>query len=222
SATMALAIENRGEASLCLAGGETPGRVYQQLSDSTRQWRSRIDWTHVRLFWGDERNVPPSDPESNFGLANRTLIQAVRVPAANVNRIRGELTADEAGRKYDALLRARRAQLEGALFDVMLLGIGANAHIASLFPGSPLLRQRRDDVPENPSPQEGALAAGVWVPELNQWRITLTASALLDSNAIIVMAVGSQKSEAIAAALEAPPDVSHYPAQLLRDAADRL
>src|SRR4030095_15867317 len=79
--------------------------------------------------------------ESNFGLANRLLIQHVPVPATQIHRMHGELPASDAGRLYDALLRARRAQIAGPLFDVMLLAIGANAHIASIFPDSPLLER---------------------------------------------------------------------------------
>jgi 6-phosphogluconolactonase len=216
-------------AAVCLTGGRSPDRIYELLADSAHPWKGRVDWTRAHLYWSDERNVPPNDPDSNFGVANRTLIQQVRVPTANVHRIRGELAAVDAGRKYDALLQARRAQVDGALFDVTLLGIGANAHVASIFPGSPLLQtfDLRGDPSDTQRLNAGrehapVLAAGVWVPELNQWRITLTPAALLDSNTIVVVAFGSEKAAAVAAALEGPLDVARHPVQLLREAGDRV
>jgi 6-phosphogluconolactonase len=204
------AIATRGLAAVSLTGGDTPDLLYQFLPDPNRPWRAGIEWTHLHLFWGDEREVPPDHPESNFGLARRLLIQHVPVSDTQVHRMRGELPASDAGRLYDAVLRARRDQTAGALFDVMLLGIGANAHIASLFPNSPLLIG------------EQRLAAGVPVPELNQWRITLTPVALLDSAVILVIAAGASKADAIAAAIDGPADIARYPAQLLRDAGERV
>jgi 6-phosphogluconolactonase len=168
--------------------------------------------------------VPPDHPESNFGVANRTLIRHVPIPASHVHRMRGERPAVDAGREYDVILRARRDERPGPLFDVTLLGIGADAHIASIFPESPLVAETSHlSVPPWPVLQEhDELAAGVWVPKLNQWRITQTPPALLDSTAIIVMAAGSTKADAIAAAFEGALNVSRYPAQLLRAAEERV
>ena len=206
------AIADRGAAAVSLTGGDTPDLLYQMLADDRRPWRQRIDWARLHLFWGDEREVPPDHPESNYGLAHRTLLQHVNVLDTHVHRMRGELPATDAGRLYDAVLRARRDQTAGPLFDVMLLGIGSNAHIASIFPGSPLLEGR----------EAPPYAAGVSVPELSQWRITMTPVALLDSASIIMIASGASKADAIEAAIEGPLDAQHYPAQLLRAANDRL
>jgi len=134
---------------------------------------------------------------------------------------------------------ARRAQIAGPLFDVMLLGIGANAHIASIFPNSPLLvrgpegsapRTSEESCAPRTSEESGAdlsgprepLATGVYVADISQWRITITPPALLDSAAIIVIANGSSKADAVSAALEGALDVAHCPAQLLRAAGDRV
>jgi 6-phosphogluconolactonase len=216
------AVRARGVAAVSLTGGGTPDLLYQFLADRNRPWRDRIDWSHVHLYWGDEREVPPNHAESNFGLANRLLIQHVPVPATQIHRMRGELPASDAGPLYDALLRARRDQIAGPLFDVMLLGIGANAHIASIFPNSPLLE--RSERPERPERSERSerLATGVYVPELSRWRITMTPPALLDSATIVLIADGSSKADAISAALEGAHDVERYPAQLLRAAGDRV
>jgi 6-phosphogluconolactonase len=176
----------------------------------------------VHLFWGDERNVPPDHPDSNFGLANRTVIQHVPIAVSHVHRMRGEIPAVDAGHEYDLMLRARRDEIPDPLFDVMLLGIGADAHIASIFPESPLLPVGRGFTPRQADREGPPYAAGVWVPTLNQWRITQTPPALLDSAAIIMMAAGSTKADAIAAAIEGQLNVSRYPAQLLRAAGDRV
>jgi 6-phosphogluconolactonase len=205
-----MAVASRGLATISLTGGDTPDLLYQLLADAKRPWRGRIDWAHVHLYWGDEREVPPDHPQSNFGLANRFLIQHVPVPPEQVHRMRGELSASDAGPLYDALLRVRRDQTSGSLFDVMLLGIGENAHIASIFPNSALLERSE------------RLAAGVHVPEISQWRITMTPQALLDSAAVIMIASGASKAEAIAAAIESPTDIARYPAQLLREAGERV
>jgi len=219
------AVAARGVAALSLTGGATPDLLYQFLADQNRAWRSRIDWDHVHLFWGDEREVPPDHAESNFGLANRFLIQHVPVPPTQIHRMRGELPASDAGRLYDALLRARRDQIAGPLFDVMLLGLGDNAHIASIFPDSPLLeRSERPERPERSERSERSerLATGVHVPEMSQWRITMTPPALLDSAAIVMIANGASKADAIATAVEGALDIARYPAQLLRAADDRV
>src|SRR5262245_541104 len=135
------AVTARGVAAVSLTGGTTPDLLYRFRAEPDRPWRRRIDWARVHLFWSDEREVPPDHRESNFGLANRLLLRHVPVPATQIHRMRGELPASDAGRLYDALLRVRRAQTAGPLFDVMLLGGGANAHIASIFPNSPLLER---------------------------------------------------------------------------------
>lgn len=232
------AITSRGSAAIALTGGSTPDVLYQLLADDTRPWRARINWVRLHVFWGDEREVPPEHAESNFGLAERLLLRHVPVPEAQVHRMRGELPATDAGHLYDAVLRLRKDSTAGALFDVQLLGIGENVHIASLFPGSPLLAgdaARSAPRKSSEAPQQitgdgrGAehedsrtLAAGVHVPELNTWRITLTPGALLDSDAIIMIAAEATKAEAVRTAIEGDEDVMRYPAQLLRRAGDRV
>jgi 6-phosphogluconolactonase len=197
-------IATRGVAAVSLTGGTTPDLLYQSLADANRPWRSRIDWAHVHLFWSDEREVPPEHAESNFGLANRLLLQHVPVPATQIHRMRGELPASDAGPLYDALLGARRAQVAGPLFDVMLLGIGANAHIASIFPNSPLLGPNDRTTRTSRTIRTSERPQRRPRPELSQWRITMTPSALLDSAAIIVIANGASKAEAIARRWRAP------------------
>ena len=203
------AIADHGGASVCLTGGGTPEPIYRLLADHTSPWRARIDWSRVELFWGDERHVPPDHPDSNFGMANRALIARVPIPPAHVHRIEGEIPDPrQAAHKYDAQVGDRR-------FDVLLLGIGEDAHIASIFPGSPLLQGIS-------LPVHGPRAAAVWAEHLHAWRITLTPPILLEAHATVVMAAGLKKADAVHAGLRGSDDVTRYPAQLLRRAGDRV
>src|SRR5712691_1600880 len=155
------AVATRGLAAVSLTGGSTPDLLYQLLADPNRPWRRRIEWGRLHLFWGDEREVPPDHPESNYGLAHRLLLQHVQIPDTQVHRMRGELPASDAGRLYDAVLRSRRDQTVGPLFDAMLLGIGENAHIASIFPESPLIEAGYEGPPHR-------FATGVFIARLDQ------------------------------------------------------
>jgi 6-phosphogluconolactonase len=198
------AIAARRRANLCLAGGQTPRRLYSLLADPSHSFGSTIDWTRVHVFWGDERQVPPDHAESNFGMAHRALLAHVPIPADQIHRIRGELAdAAEAANEYQMTL--------SGLLDVALLGLGADGHIASIFPGSPLL-----------IPDRLNRVAAVRVEHLHAWRITLTPSALLDARALVVLVSGADKAAAVRAALNGPDDVRKWPAQLLRVAGDRV
>jgi 6-phosphogluconolactonase len=209
------AVEAYGTVTICLTGGHTPERLYRLLADPTRPWRARIPWPLAHLFWGDERHVPPDHPDSNYGMASRALIDHVPVPREHVHRMRGELPdAHEAARAYEVELRDgfARAQRQDQTFDVLLLGLGEDAHVASIFPGSPLLHDA----------SSGRRVAAVWAPHLEAWRITLTTPAILDARAIVMLVSGEKKADAVHAALERPTDVDRYPVHLLRAAEDRV
>lgn len=191
------ATTERGRALVSLTGGTTPKRMYEVLA---RQ--PDVPWRAVHLFWGDERAVAPDHPDSNYGMARDALVAHVPVPPAQVHRMRGELIPDEAARQYER-------ELMGT-FDLMLLGLGDDGHVASIFPFSPVLdeRVRRTVAP--------------WVPHLNTYRITLTPPALLDARRILMVVAGGKKAPAVKTAIEAPTDAQRCPAHLLRSAADRV
>jgi 6-phosphogluconolactonase len=204
TALIGAAVAARGTAALSLAGGTTPKSLYEALADPSKAWRGAIDWSRVHLFWGDERHVPPDHPDSNYGMASRALIEHVAVPPAQVHRIHAERPdAVEAAAEYARELPDR--------FDVMLLGLGEDCHIASIFPGSELLGSTGTD-----------RVRAVFAAHLNAWRITVTPAVILDSRAIVMLVSGAKKASAMAAAIDAAPDVVHYPGQLLRDANDRI
>jgi 6-phosphogluconolactonase len=215
-----IAIDGRGDALVCLSGGSTPHRLYTHLSDPARPWRDLIDWSHVHLCWSDERHVPPEHADSNYGMAKAALVDRVPVPLTQVHRMRGEIPdPQEAAAEYEhAIRRAFAAAGRGDMtFDVMLLGLGEDAHIASIFPGSELLGGTNAG-----RPSIGRRVAAVWAPRLNAWRITLTPEAILDSRAVAVLVAGTRKAKAVQAAIEAPLDVVQTPAQLLRAGGDHI
>jgi len=192
------AVRVRGRALVSLTGGSTPRRMYETLAKEPR----RVPWERVHLFWGDERNVPPDHKDSNYGMARDALIRHVAIPPEQVHRMRGELPAERAAHEYEQELIDT--------FDLMLLGLGEDAHIASIFPGSPVLNERT------------RLVAAPWAPHLNAFRITLTPPALLDSRRIVMLVSGDKKAEAVAAAIEGPDDVRRWPAQLIRAVSDSV
>ena len=215
-------IAARGSAIISLTGGSTPRRLYSLLGDAARPWRRRIDWTQLHLFWGDERHVPPDHKDSNFGMAQQALLRHVPVPPEQIHRMRGELPdASAAAAEYAGELAAgfARAGRTDMTFDVMLLGLGEDAHIASIFPGSDLLALGRGhDAPA----EDDTRVAAVWAPHLDAWRITLTPDAILDARFIVMVVAGGSKADAVRAALEDPLQISRRPAQLLRKAGDRV
>lgn len=198
------AIERDGRFAWLLSGGDTPRRLYALLGSS--EYGDRIDWTLTHLFWGDERAVPISDPRSNYRMVAETLLSRVEVPGQNLHRIRITASPEESATEYENELHhffgARPA------FHLALLGMGADGHTASLFPGSPALGQgERLVVAAAPPPPDAA----------GPRRITLTLPALNASESVLFLVTGAAKAPALAAALEGPPDPD-LPAQLVQPA----
>ncbi|MEW6581687.1 MAG: 6-phosphogluconolactonase [Actinomycetota bacterium] len=186
----------RGVAHVALAGGGTPRRAYELLAPQLADWRD------VHLWFGDERCVPPDDPDSNHRLVRESLLARVEIPADRVHRIRGELPPAQAAAAYaDELVRVVPPSPGGVpRLDLALLGVGADGHTASLFPGDPAL-----DAPE--------LCRAVRAPVRPAERVTLGLGVLRAARAALILAAGTGKAPAVAAALRGPdPDV---PASLL-------
>ena len=188
-AATALAAAARTGGSISLAGGNTPQRTYELLAAERA-----IDWSQVHLWFGDERCVPPGDPESNYRTADEALISRVDIPERNVHRIRGEDDPDASAAAY-------AAEIEGVALDLALLGLGPDGHTASLFPGGPALDVR----------DHAAVAVTASKPPPR--RITLTLPVFERAVSVLVLAPGESKAEAIAAVLRGPD--RRYPASLL-------
>lgn len=176
------AIHENGSCRLVLAGGNTPRRAYQILAG---ELRDEVDWRRVNFYFGDERCVPPDDPHSNYRMAKETLFDPLHLGQGSVDRIAGELPPDTGAADYDAQLR-RLKEERVPMFDLVLLGMGAEGHTASLFPGSPALQER------------SRMAAAVTVPVDPPDRITLTPVSLGLSRQIVFLVTGAEKADALA------------------------
>jgi 6-phosphogluconolactonase len=181
----------RAGATIVLTGGSGVGEAYEHAA------ALESDWSEAALWWGDERCVPPDDERSNYGLAKRTLLDRI-ADQPEVHRIRGEIDPADASGEYDR-------KLEGVTLDLLLLGLGPDGHVASLFPGSPQLAERERLVTSGPAGLE---------PFVD--RVTMTLPALLSAERIIFLVTGAAKADAVERAFrgEISPDV---PASLLRD-----
>lgn len=180
------AIRARGAFHVALAGGSTPRLLYELLA--TAPWRRRIDWSATHLWFGDERAVPADHPDSNYRMANEALISHVESPGSRVHRIETERGPEAAAAHYDTLLR-RLLPHEGAdstpRFDLILLGLGDDGHVASLFPDTAILEER------------AALAAAVFVPKLDAWRISLTLPTLAAGRHVAILVAGAAKADIV-------------------------
>jgi len=188
-AAAALAAAARTGGAISLAGSNTPRRSYELLAAEPG-----IDWSQVHVWFGDERCVPPGDPESNYRMAHETLLSRIDIPGANVHRIRGEDDPDAAAEAYSR-------EIDGLALDLALLGLGPDGHTASLFPESPALQVR------------DRLAVAVVASKPPPRRITLTFPVFERAASVLVLAPGESKAEAIAAVLRGPD--RRYPASLL-------
>ncbi len=192
--------EQRGVAHIALSGGTTPGRTYELLA------REPAEWQEVEVWFADERCVAPDDPESNYRLAAETLLHPAAIPAERVHRMQGELGAAEGARRYEQELIEGLPSLGGGppVLDVIVLGIGPDAHIASLFPGAETLDAGPEAIclPITDSPKPP--------PE----RITLSLAVLRAARGCLLLATGAGKADAVSAMLG--DESRHVPASLLR------
>ena len=153
------ATRSRGRFSVVLAGGHTPQRTYEMLAQ--RPFGNRIAWNRVHVFWGDERCVEAEDPRSNARMARHALLDHVPIPPAHIHPILCHESPADAAHRYDTLLRSYFS--DGApRFDLVFLGLGEDGHTASLFPGSPPLKEKE------------RWAAEVYSAEQSIYRVTLT------------------------------------------------
>jgi 6-phosphogluconolactonase len=198
----------RGMASFVLCGGSTPRGVYELLGSS--QYSGRLDWKKVHFFWGDERCVGPTSPESNFRTVSELLIRYIGLPRQNVHRVRGEIRPPEAAREIEMDIRRFFGLKEGEFprFSLVLLGLGDDGHTASLFPGSPALGERE------------RIVSDVHVKATPPFRITLTVPSI--NNAATVMFLVSGRSKAAILKEVLKEGESRYPAQHVNPASGRL
>lgn len=184
---------------VALSGGKTPRLLFNELSRPSVI--RNIPWKRVHIFWGDERCVPPDHPESNFKMAWDGLLKFAPIPQEQIHRIRGEADPYEESKRYAAELRQVLKLKEGLpCFDWILLGLGADGHTASLFPG-----------------QEGetepfGMCTVLQHPETGQNRISLTLNMINQSYRTIFLVTGLDKAETVSEIMNNPEKCIHFPA----------
>lgn len=188
-------IEREGKFRVALSGGSTPQQLYTLLRDED------LDWDHMRLYWGDERNVPLDSEESNARMTRDALLQPAQVPASSYFPV--PINVDDpagAARAYEEMLRE---EFDGDFprWDLVLLGLGDDAHTASLFPGTAALDERERWFVEN------------WVPKFDSYRLTLTFPAINSAKRVWFMVAGEGKRRALQNVWNEEKDFHRFPAQ---------
>ncbi len=208
----AAAVKENGSFSIALSGGSTPKTLYSLLADDPAL-RAQVPWGKMFLFFGDERHVGPTDPLSNFRMATEAMISKSPLKPEQVFRVKGEFPdAAQAALEYEQDIRAHFKLSDGQFprFDLVLLGMGNEGHIASLFPGTKALHENRRIVVHN------------WVGKVLMDRITLTAPAINNAANVISMVTGAEKAPALAAILEHVYEPDQLPAQLIQPVSGTL
>lgn len=188
-----------------LSGGSTPKSLYSLLA--TPKYRREVPWRYVHFFWGDERCVPPDHPDSNYRMAQESLLSKVKIPARNIHRMAGEKDPQVAALEYENELKKFFHLSPGELptFHIVLLGLGEDGHTASLFPGSAAASETE------------RLVVASHVEKLNAYRLTLTLTVLNHAERVIFLVDGKSKS-AIVKEVLGTTNASAYPAARVKDA----
>ncbi len=197
------AIDARGAFSIALSGGSTPRELHLKLS--SKPLVDQVDWQRVHMFFGDERCVPPDDPQSNYRMAEETLLSRVpiRHELLKIHRMRGELPPEEAAVDYERELKAFFKD-EPPRLDLILLGMGDNGHTASLFPGLTALHEQQRWV------------VAEYVAEVGMWRITLTPVVINLAREVLFLVAGAAKASMLHQVLEGPYAPDEKPSQIVR------
>jgi 6-phosphogluconolactonase len=201
------AITEHGRFSVALSGGNSPKKFYELLASPS--CRQRVAWPKVDFFFGDERYVPHTDPESNYLLAKKALFEPLQIAPAQVFAVDTALAPAEAAQQYTQAIERYFSQKE-ARFDLVLLGLGDNSHTASLFPHTTVLQET------------AAGAKEVFVEEKQAYRITLTAPLINQAQAIAFLVYGADKAAAVQRVLTAARHIEEFPAQLIAPASGEL
>ncbi len=189
---------------LALAGGRTPGGLYQRLAEPP--FLEQMPWQQLRVIWGDERYVPPDDPQSNYRLSREALLAQVPIPTAHIYPIPTDaVDPHQAAAAYDQRLQSLLAEHQGQI-DLLLLGMGTDGHTASLFPAHPALD----------APAAQLVAAVDAAPKPPAWRISLTIAALNRAAHVLLLVSGADKAATLQAVLHGPYQPRRLPVQAVR------
>lgn len=196
---IAAAVEQRGVAKISLSGGSTPKVVYQMLAERD------LPWNQIHWFWGDERNVPADSDESNQKMVREALLSRVAVPESNIHAVPVDVNdPGAAASQYEQTMRQLFGDATFPCWDLALLGMGDDAHTASLFPGTKALDEETRWFVEN------------WVEKFDGYRYTLTAPAINSARESWFLISGSGKREALKNVWEGPKRPDEFPSQLIK------
>lgn len=204
------AIQARGRFTVALSGGSTPKGLFGVLSTKDHDL---LPWDKMFFFWGDERHVPPDDPDSNYRMARETLLSKVPVPEKNIFRVQAEdPDANQAAEKYEATLKQFFHSAPGQFpqFDLVLLGMGPDGHTASLFPRTKGLEEKRRWVIAN------------WVEKFSTYRITFTTPVLNAARVVEFLVAGADKAPALREVLEGNASPEEYPSKVVQPESGKL
>lgn len=194
-------IAEHGKFTVVLSGGSTPKAMLSLLAG--KPFADSLPWKSIYFFWGDERCVPPDHADSNFRMATEALLSKVGVPQENIFRIPAEdENHQSAANRYSATIR-QFFNTDHPQFDLVFLGMGADGHTASLFPGTAALQI------------EDQIAVANFVEKLNAWRITLTAQTINQAQNVMILVAGADKAPALTEVLEGERHPEKYPSQLI-------
>ncbi len=194
-------IAARGKFSLSLSGGSTPEQLFVLLS--SENYKNRMPWTKTFVFWGDERYVPLNDSRNNAFVAKNLLLDKIDIPATNILRMPVNLEpAIAAARAYEQTLKDFFGN-DLPQFDLIMLGVGENAHTASLFPHTPVINEKKEWV------------SALYVDEVKMYRVTMTAPVINNARNVLFLAAGPSKAEVLKTVLTSPFQPDKYPAQLI-------
>ena len=193
------AIAARGKFSVALSGGSSPKKLYELLASS---FKDKLEWDKVYFFFGDERNVPQTDPDSNFLMAKNALFYPLNIDPSQIFPVDTSFSPQAAAEKYEEEIEQFFDDDELS-FDLVLLGLGDNSHTASLFPYTPVLHDRSPGVKE------------VFLEDQQVYRITMNAPLINEAKYIAFLVYGEGKAIAVHHVLEDDEDIENYPAQLI-------
>ncbi len=194
------AIEKKQQCNLVLTGGNSPKPLHALLVSPA--YKEKVDWSKVFFFLCDERYVPFNDKDNNGRMAKETLFDPLNIAASQVFYFNTMMSPEACAADYARQTRQHFGE-QPLRFDVVLLGLGDNAHTASLFPHTKVLHETKN------------ITSAVWVEALNSWRITMTAPLINETDALFFIVFGKSKASAVHSVLEAPRNIELYPAQLI-------
>ena len=206
------AVQNHGRCFLTLSGGSTPERLYRRLVNARST--DRFDWSCCTFFFGDERCVPPDHPDSNFGLADRSLFRPLNIDVNHIHRMHGESPDPElAARDYERVLRTTAGTMDGEWpqLDLVLLGLGNDGHTASLFPGTAAVDEHQRWVTVGHAPSDP------------RTRLTLTLGVINRATVVLFLVTGAAKAHIVKTVLEPESDADRQlPSALVHPTSGRL